>query len=109
MHELHVQCIQIDKTLVHCTCKLCREQKILQKSGLHVDVHEAPPKWELKEYYGIFCFGQQSIGLFSNRTGTSVDDEKAKVTSGAQFVTAISQASCLICNYSHQLTFPFCC
>ena len=55
MHELHVQCIQIYKTLVHCTCKLCREQKILlQKSGLHVDVHEAPPKWELKEYYGIF-------------------------------------------------------
>lgn len=25
---------------------------------IHVDVHEAPPKWELKEYYGIFCFGQ---------------------------------------------------
>ena len=34
----------------HCTCKLCKEQKILQKSGLH----EAPPKQEFEENCGIF-------------------------------------------------------
>ena len=32
----------------------CKEQKILQKSGLH----EAPPKREVKECNGIFPFGQ---------------------------------------------------
>lgn len=34
----------------HCTCKLCKEEKILQKSGLH----EAPPEQELEENCGIF-------------------------------------------------------
>ena len=34
----------------YCTCKLCKEQKILQKSGLH----EAPPEQEFEENCGIF-------------------------------------------------------
>ena len=39
LHKLHMQYMQIYKVLVHCTCKSCREQKILQKLG----VQEAPP------------------------------------------------------------------
>jgi len=39
---------------MHCTCKSCREKKILKKSGLR----EVPPKREFKEYYGIFRCGQ---------------------------------------------------
>ena len=34
----------------HCMCKLCKEQKILQKSGLH----EAPPEQEFEENCAIF-------------------------------------------------------
>ena len=37
---------------MHCTCKSCKEQKILQKLGLQ----EAPLKQEFKEYYGFFHF-----------------------------------------------------
>ena len=44
--------MQIYKELMHCACASCREQKVLQKLGLH----EAPPKRKFKEYYGIFRF-----------------------------------------------------
>lgn len=40
LHELHVQCMQIYEELMQCACVSCREQKVLQKSGLH----EASPK-----------------------------------------------------------------
>ena len=36
-------------------CISYKEQKILQKSGLH----EAPPKGKLNRYYGIFRFDQK--------------------------------------------------
>ena len=64
LHELHMQCMQIHKKLMHCMCKLCKESNIhvLHKVGFH----EAPPKWEFKEYYGFFlrdfvCWSQESV------------------------------------------------
>ena len=49
MQEMHVQCMQIN-FMRSWLCKLCKEQKILQKSGLH----EAPPEQEFEENCGIF-------------------------------------------------------
>ena len=49
MQEMHVQCMQIN-FMRSWLCKLCKEQKILQKSGLH----EAPPEQEFEDNCGIF-------------------------------------------------------
>ena len=45
---------------------------------------------------------------FRNRTGTSVDDGKARVFRCAICRSVIGQATCLICARCRQLTFPFC-
>ena len=42
---------------VHCTCKSCKEQKILQKS-VEVGFTWSPPKREVKECNDIFRLGQ---------------------------------------------------
>ena len=47
LHHLQVQCI-------HCKCSSCKNLQIMQKWGLH----EAPPKRQFKQYYGISRFGQ---------------------------------------------------
>ena len=55
--KLLVQFMKICRELMLCACKSWREQKMLQKSGLH----EAPPKQEFKEYYGVFFFSQMLL------------------------------------------------
>ena len=59
---------------------------------------------------------QERLGWFSNRTGTSVDDGNAHGKDWKRLPvhniichSAIGQASCLVCTYTRQLTFPFCC
>ena len=81
----------------------------LGKTTLHSN-----PKFSFE----LTCIAQKRLylssllGWFSNRTGTSFDDGKARKRTKLYFRcpvcrSAIGQASCLICARRRQLTFPF--